>query len=162
MTTTTTLDHLRARESELVALIAGRRADADDVRRLDDVRTGIADATHETHALRIYSRDYDSIGDGELIYSDDDGPDSTLVECEPDEWDRSDDIGPVELAARVLDDAPVSIYPDCSHGAPSWFSGWGDDPYDYSRDGGIEWSAHFVGPWTDDERARVWRTYNAR
>lgn len=95
-----------------------------------------ADDARERPHLNIICREFDGIGDGELLYVDD-SRDERTHDCTPDEFDREDGKTAADIAARYInEEVPVCVEPDVMPGTPSWFSG---------RDDAEEGTEYYVG-----------------
>ena len=103
--------------------------------------------------LDVIRRDFDGIGDGELLYVDG-SEDHETVDCTPDEYDRDDELTAVDLAARYLSrEVAVYVEPDVMPGTPSRYSGRDD------AEEGVEWYIGLVG-FSPAERAAIERNRN--
>lgn len=77
--------------------------------------------------LTIIRREFDGIGDGELLYVSDAAGVRETLDCAPDADDREDGKTAVDIAARYInEEIPVYVEPDVMPGTPRWFGGRDD------------------------------------
>jgi len=96
----------------------------------------------------VYETEYQWVGDeGDMsAEGDHEGAYRKVIACVPDQWDREEGKTCVGLAVDVMNDQPAYLEADCSHGAPSWFSGCDHENERAWRTGGwTEYSVHLYG-----------------
>src|SRR4051812_46298093 len=82
--------------------------------------------------LHVIRRDFDGIGDGELLYVE--GSEETeTIDCTPDAYDIEYGKTAADLATRYLKEEGPYLEPDVMPGTPSWYSGRDD------AETGTEW-----------------------